>query len=178
LKLKVLLFFGSGLLVGVGLAAIILLSTSLSASGAARSAPVTGNPAPDFQLVSLAGPTMSLSQFSGKVVILNFWATWCPPCKEEMPLLQGYADAHPADTVVVGIDFDEQAYLIQDFVDELQLHIPILMDPGGKTSDLYRVRAYPTTFFVGKDGKIRAYHVGLLSKELVDMYYKTAGGTP
>jgi thiol-disulfide isomerase/thioredoxin len=178
LKYKVVVLLLGGLLVGVGLAAMIFAGSSLAASGAVRSAPVTGSLAPGFQLVSLKGGEVSLDRLRGKLVILNFWATWCPPCKEEMPLLQDYADKHPTDTVLLGINFDEQAHVVQDFVDELNLRFTILLDPGGKISDLYRVRAYPTTFFVGTDGKVRAYHVGLLSKELVDMYYKTAGGTP
>lgn len=163
---------------GAVLAAFIFLGPNGLTGGSSHTAPVVGNPSPEFKLVSLSGGSLSLSQFRGKVVIINFWATWCLPCKEEMPLLQAYADNHADDTVLLGVNFDEQAHTVQDFVNENKLTFPILLDPGGKVSDLYRIRAYPTTFFVDKTGRIRAYHVGLLSKELVDMYYKTTGGTP
>ncbi len=178
MKARVVIFLAVGLVLGVGLAAIIFFGASGLNSGSSHTAPVVGNPAPDFKLVSLKGGSLSLSQYRGKLVIINFWATWCPPCKQEMPLLQSYADHHSADTVLLGIDFDEQPAAVQAFVDELKLDFPILLDPGGKVSDLYRVRAYPTTYFVDTAGKIRAYHVGLLSQDLVDMYYETTGGTP
>jgi cytochrome c biogenesis protein CcmG, thiol:disulfide interchange protein DsbE len=178
LNRKVLIWLAGGLLLGIGLAAFIFLGSGGLAGAGSQPAPVTGSLAPDFRLANLTGGQLALSQLRGRMVIINFWATWCPPCKEEMPLLQAFANQHSADTVLLGVNDDEEAPAVQSFAEDNHLTFPILLDPGGKISDLYRVRAYPSTYFIDMTGKVSAYHIGILSNELISMYYKAAGGKP
>jgi cytochrome c biogenesis protein CcmG/thiol:disulfide interchange protein DsbE len=178
LNRKVVIWLAGGLLLGLGLAAFVFLSPGGFTGAGSQPAPVTGSLAPDFKLADLKGGELALSQMRGKMVIINFWATWCPPCKEEMPLLQAFAKQHLADTILLGVNYDEEAPTVQRFADENHLTFPILLDPGGKISDLYRVRAYPSTFFIDITGKVSAYHIGILSNDLINMYYKAAGGKP
>jgi cytochrome c biogenesis protein CcmG, thiol:disulfide interchange protein DsbE len=175
---KILILLGGGLLLGLGLAVFFFLSANNPVGAGYPAAPVTGSLAPDFKLITINGENLALSQLRGKVVLVNFWATWCPPCKEEMPLLQALANQHASDTVVLGVNYDEEAMAVQGFVTENHLTFPVLLDPGGKIPDLYRVRAYPSTFFIDAAGKVGAYHIGLLSEDLIRMYYKAAGGKP
>jgi peroxiredoxin len=118
--------------------------------------PVAGRPAPDFTLQSVNGETFSLGELRGQVVLLNFWATWCPPCREEMPTLQAVYDAHRADgLMVLAVDQNEPASLVQDFGRELGLTFPLLLDPGYVVSDEYRISLLPSTFFIDRQGVIR-----------------------
>jgi peroxiredoxin len=125
-----------------------------------------GSPAPDFTLFSLAGPPVSLHQQKGKVVLVNFWTTWCPPCREEMPALQK-AHERLADQglVVLGVNWTQVDNLadVQAFVAELGLTFPILLDSDGVVSeDLYQVLGLPTSVLIGRDGTVRAIRIGIL----------------
>lgn len=150
--------------------------TRILATGQAAAAPVVGAPAPDFELATLDGESVRLSDLRGQVVALNFWATWCVPCRAEMPLLDAalekYADA---GLVILGIDADEPASLVADFRDEFGLTFPLLLDPGAEVQQLYRVRGYPTTFFVDREGIIRAQQVGIMSESQLERYLGLLG---
>jgi peroxiredoxin len=123
--------------------------------------PVAGRPAPDFTLQTVEGETITLSDLRGQVVVLNFWATWCPPCRAEMPALQEVYDARRADgLMVLAIDQNEPADLVASFRDELNLTFPLLLDPGYAVSDLYRIGLLPTTFFIDRGGVIRDVVLG------------------
>lgn len=134
----------------------------------ASPAPEVGAVAPDFTLQTLDRRTLSLSGLRGQVVLINFWATWCGPCKLEMPAIQErYNDG---GFEVLAVNFDEPAELIEPFVAELGLTFPILLDPGGMVQELYRIRGYPTSFFVDADGLIRFMHIGEMTPEIIDDY--------
>jgi peroxiredoxin len=118
--------------------------------------PVAGRPAPDFTLQSVDGQTIKLADFRGKVVILNFWATWCPPCRAEMPALEEvYQARRDEGLVVLAIDQNEAPDSVKSFQAELGLTFPLLLDPGYTVSDQYRINLLPSTFFIGRDGVIR-----------------------
>jgi peroxiredoxin len=125
-----------------------------------------GSPAPDFTLFSLAGPPMSLHEQQGKVVLVNFWATWCPPCREEMPALQrAYERLADQGLMVLGVNWTQVDHLadVEAFVAELGLTFPILLDSDGVVSeDLYQVLGLPTSVLIGRDGTVRAIRIGIL----------------
>lgn len=125
--------------------------------------PKTRVEAPGFVLENLEGQEHSLAEFKGKVILLNFWATWCEPCRKEMPSMQKLWEAYKdKDFVILAVAGDRGIPLfssmtkrnIQSFVDELGLTYPILWDSEGTTRTLYEVVSLPWTYLIGKDGKI------------------------
>ena len=139
-------------------------------------APIEGARAPDFTLPDLDGRQVSLSGLQGKVVLLNFWATWCPPCEAEMPLLQeAYQAWGESGLVVLAVNFDEPAEEVCAFRDRLGLAIPILLDEDGVVQRLYRVRGYPTSYLIDREGRVRVQHVGILSADLLEDYLTELG---
>jgi peroxiredoxin len=144
--------------------------------GQSAAAPVVGAPAPDFTLTDLEGVSYTLTELQGHAVLLNFWATWCYPCREEMPLLDSaQARYTQAGLIVLGIDADESAEHVAEFRDELDVTFPLLLDPGGDVQQLYRIRGYPTTFFVDAEGVIRAQHIGILGEARLNRYLEAVG---
>lgn len=124
-----------------------------------------GSPAPSFTASDLRGNEVSLEDYAGSVVLLNVWATWCPPCRHEMPSMQRLYedfDDEPFEVVAVSVDApagetDDQGNPggnVGEFVDELGLTFPILHDPAGKIQRIYQVRGLPESFVIGKDGVI------------------------
>lgn len=138
-------------------------------------APQTGARAPDFDLQDVQGNQARLSDFRGTPVMINFWATWCSPCRIEMPSIQARYDQHRPGLVVLAVNFDEPVELVRTFVDEFGLTFPVLLDPGAVVQDAYEIRGYPTSFFLDEDGVIRAVHVGILSEEQLDGYLRQLG---
>jgi len=134
----------------------------------------TGGPAPDFDLEAADGTPVGLKDYRGDVVLLNFWATWCAPCRTEMPLLEStFESFRDQGFVVLGIDFDESAELVAAFGEELGLSFPLLLDPGGKIQHLYKVRGYPTTVVLDREGRIQAYHIGVLTQSQLGGYLES-----
>lgn len=117
----------------------------------------TGQPAPDFTLNTVDGNTVKLSDYKGKVVMVNFWASWCEPCRQEMPDIEkAYVTYKDQGFVVLGVNINEKNVPIQGFVNQYGLTFPILMDHDSKVAvDLYRVKPIPTSFFVDRDGILR-----------------------
>ncbi|MGE5602139.1 MAG: redoxin domain-containing protein [Nitrososphaerales archaeon] len=114
--------------------------------------------APDFALEGLDGKTVSLADLRGKVVLLNFWATWCPPCKAEMPDLDALQREYGAsrDFVVVGVNVGEDLATVKPFVAKNGLSFPIVLDHSGRvTTQLFGVRPLPTTYIIDREGFIR-----------------------
>lgn len=128
-----------------------------------------GHIAADFTLTALDGTTVQLSDYRGKRVLLNFWATWCPPCKAEMPHLEKFwQEAQQQGIVVLGInltDTERSVDHVASFVTERDLTVPVVLDQGGYVRDLYRVRAYPTSFIVDSNGVIRGVYQGAIDYE-------------
>jgi thiol-disulfide isomerase/thioredoxin len=122
-----------------------------------------GEAAPDFALMLDDGRSLRLSDLQGKPVVINFWATWCGPCRSEMPEL--VKAAQDEDIVVLAIDVQEARAPVEQFAAEFQMNLPIVLDSEGKLRQLYRVPGLPTTYFVGKDGKVAALVVGPLTPQ-------------
>ena len=134
-----------------------------TANNELRSAPREGFSAPDFTLDVLGGGQVTLSGLRGKVVVLNLWASWCPPCKAEMPAIQkvyrAYADL---GVVVLGVNttYQDSEPDAADFVRKYNLTFPIPLDRDGSVSQRYALRGLPTTFFIDRKGIIRSIIVG------------------
>jgi len=124
-----------------------------------------GEIAPDFNLLSLNGQSFSLEEMRGKPVLINFWATWCYPCKEEMPLLESIYAQHSEDLIVVGINQGEKEPDIKDFIEQEKISFLILLDEKMKVGDRYEVSGYPTSIFIDKNGIIQAVYLGELTTD-------------
>ncbi len=124
-------------------------------------APHTNFRAPAFVLNTVGGETYDLTALRGKIVVINFWATWCPPCRGEMPALDAVHRANEkADIVILGVNQMENADAVQAFAQEFQLAFPIVRDADGNVSAQYQVSALPTTFFIDRQGVIRNVVIG------------------
>ncbi|HUE75811.1 MAG TPA: TlpA disulfide reductase family protein [Chloroflexota bacterium] len=134
-------------------------------------APVVGRLAPEFTLVRLNGEPLMLSDLHGRPVVVNFFATWCGPCKAEMPEFQAAQKRHGdgENLAVLFIDWQESATVVRSFVEDLGIpEESVLLDDSGDVGRLYRVRGMPTTFFIDRDGVIQAAHLGAIDRSLLD----------
>ncbi len=129
-----------------------------------------GYTAPDFQLQSLDGKAVSLGSLRGKPVLINFWATWCGPCRGEMPYLQQiYRDWSGRGLEMLAIDVGENASTVQDYLRTNNLSLPVLLDINETVLNRYHIVGIPTTFFVDKDGIIQEKVVGAFpNKESIE----------
>ncbi len=133
--------------------------------------PEVGDMAPDFTLLDLDGNAVTLSELRGRPVILNFWATWCPPCRLEMPELEETQRAYADDDVVLlTVNQDESAEQVRDFFDELGLTLPAVLDPDGDVGNAYGAFYLPSTVFIDSDGIMTAFHRGIISRSQIDGY--------
>ena len=124
-------------------------------------------PAPDFTLPDLNGTRVSLGQFRGRPVVINFWATWCPPCRDEIPhLVEAYQREH--DSVAFIAISDEPADVVGPFVKEKAMPYVILLDSGDRVSSAYGIKALPTTLFISRDGEIKVYYTGEMSAHIIE----------
>jgi cytochrome c biogenesis protein CcmG/thiol:disulfide interchange protein DsbE len=141
-----------------------IIATADPESAASRPpSPHVGFAAPDFSLVTLEGEALRLSDLRGRVVILNFWATWCPPFRAEMPALERIAKAYePAGLMVLGVHATDQDSVgaARAFAADFELTFPIVLDTEGAASRLYALRAMPSTYVIDKDGIIREVILG------------------
>lgn len=123
-----------------------------------------GSPAPDFQLENMSGKMVKLSDYKGKTVILNFWATWCPPCKTEMPYIEDfYIKNKDKNVIVLAINLtnlEKNKNDIQQFINDHHLTFPVLLDGKGKVAKVYQNLTIPTTFIIDKTGRIVQKIVG------------------
>ncbi len=151
-------------------------TTSPAAKLTPVAAPVVGAVAPDFEASGADGDPFRMSESRGRVVVLNFWATWCEPCREEMPLLQSrYHEQGSSSLLVVGIDTGDTQAQVRAYGDTLDLTFPLVLDPGGEIEALYRIRGYPTTFLIDEAGVIQHVHVGSMDSETLDGYLRSMG---
>jgi peroxiredoxin len=117
--------------------------------------------APDFTLKTSAGSNVKLSELRGRVVLVNFWATWCTPCKEELPFFNTlYHRYQNLGLEILGVNIDKVSSHGAQMSTAMGLSFPVLFDPAGKTSNMYQIRTMPTTFVVAKDGTLRHVHWG------------------
>ena len=146
-------------------AGLVLILTSVLLVGGctarAPQPPKVGKPAPEFQLPNLEGQSISLGDFRGKSVLINFWTTWCPPCRSEMPYIQEvYEEWSDKGLVVLAIDIGESSSKVENFMQNYNLSFPVLLDSNQNVALKYRIRAIPTTFFIDKDGIIQDISIG------------------
>lgn len=127
-----------------------------------QTGPDIGHPAPVFQLEALSGEMQSLDAYRGKAVILNFWATWCGPCRDEMPSLEAlYRRYQDRGLVVLGVSVDEEGWApVQEFLKVIPVTFPILLDKEQKVTELYETFRIPETYFINPQGEIAAKVVG------------------
>jgi thiol-disulfide isomerase/thioredoxin len=124
--------------------------------------------APDFSSTTLEDGPIALRDLRGKVVLLNFWATWCPPCRAEMPAIQSVYQAHPGDMVVLAVNEAEAPGVVKDFVSPFHFGFPILLDRDAAIAQRFRVQGLPTSYFVDRDGIIRAASIGPMDRATIE----------
>ena len=128
---------------------------------AAVNADVNSGPAPDFALKSHSGENLRLSEFRGEVVMINFWASWCGPCRQEMPLLDElYTQYQPLGFTILGVNVEEDPSKARQLLKDSPVNFPILYDDKSEVSKLYKVVAMPSTVLVDRDGNVRHLHQG------------------
>ena len=177
-KFKGLLFLGAGLLVGVLFGAAVLWSVPPSNQPGRPPPPATGKAVPDFVLSGIDGKSVHLKDYQGKPVVINFWATWCPPCRAEMPLLSQTSAKLQDRVIFLAVDDDEDPAQVKNFVEQGRIIIPVLLDPGGKINALYYVESYPITLFLDSQGILRAQHIGQLDEQTLLRNLEAVGIKP
>ena len=138
-------------------ASVAALSLSLPALAGSSS----GGPAPAFTLTSRAGQDVSLQQYTGNVVMINFWASWCGPCRQEMPLLESiYKKYNKMGFTMIGVNVEPDSNAANDWLKATPVSVPILYDRDSKVSKLYDVSGMPSTVIIDRTGKLRVLHRG------------------
>lgn len=174
-----------GLLLGLGVVIVIYFGflkedappkvSELSQGSEPLPVPSLDAPAPEFKLDSLSGDSIQLEDYRGKPLLLNFWATWCAPCRLEMPAFQSRYEKYAGELAVVAVNNVENPSDVQAFVDEFGLTFDILLDPDAQVQRLYLVRGYPTSILIDADGVMRVQHIGLMTAEQLDGYLQEIG---
>jgi thiol-disulfide isomerase/thioredoxin len=136
---------------------------------AADVSPQKGDLAPDFLLERLEGGELRLSEFRGKAVVLNFWATWCAPCRKEIPLLiEAYDRYRDQGLVVIGLNLQEGKSIIEPYARDFGMEFPIAVDRDGEVGDEYRLLGLPTTYFIDREGVVRSTYTGPFQEKAGD----------
>ncbi|GAA5344695.1 thiol-disulfide oxidoreductase ResA [Planifilum fimeticola] len=136
------------------LAMLALIGFALYQTGESEAVEI-GQTAPDFELTTLDGKTVRLSEFRGKGVLINFWASWCKPCRDEMPAIQRVYERHRDKGLeVLGVNIAETGVTVDGFVRHLDLTFPILLDQNREVTQLYGIGPIPSSIFVSPEGKV------------------------
>lgn len=131
-------------------------------------APLVGHPAPDFTLADLDGNPVALSELRGQVLLINLWATWCPPCRAEMPAIQAVHDDFAAQGFeVLAVNVREDPATVARYMQQNNLSFPALLDSQGQVAADYRARVFPSSFFVDRNGIVRAVYLGPMSRSII-----------
>lgn len=142
-------------------AGIALLVWPLAAQAQFQKTPwPAAQPTPALDLTDLQGQRWSTASLKGRAVVLNFWATWCPPCKEELPSLQTLHEIGGGDPVVIGINVRETASHVRRYLASTGMNFPVVLDPRAELAARFGVNAFPTTLLIAPDGQIRSRVVG------------------
>ena len=157
---------GLCLLTCIGVAALAKFSPDIYQYYLNNSSLKIGDAAPDFELPTLDGDTVRLSQFKGRPVLLSIGASWCPDCRVEAPILQDLHEQYP-ELVVLLVDSGESRGIVQNFADEFGFTFPVLLDQDSGVSNLYQIFAIPTELFIDADGIIRAKMVESVTYDLL-----------
>jgi cytochrome c biogenesis protein CcmG/thiol:disulfide interchange protein DsbE len=151
-------------IVGIAVVAFLLLLSYGLLSGPV-SAPLSEGPAPDFSLQSFDGGQLSLASLYDQVIVVNFWGSWCAPCREEAPILEKVWQEYQGQGVTfIGIAYKDTEGKARAFLDEFGITYPNALDPGNRVARAYRVQGVPETFFV-KDGEIAELYIGPLTED-------------
>jgi cytochrome c biogenesis protein CcmG/thiol:disulfide interchange protein DsbE len=148
---------------------VALLAYGFTVDPRSIPSPLVGRPAAPFALTAFDGAPVRLADLHGKVVVVNFWASWCnPACYEEAPVLErAWRTYRERGVVIVGVDIQDTEEAARKFIRDFGLTFPNAPDPGGKVSVDYGVYGVPETFFVARDGAIRAKHVGAVTDAVI-----------
>ncbi|AFH62035.1 redoxin domain-containing protein [Paenibacillus caseinilyticus] len=130
--------------------------------------PVAGSAAPNFKLLGLDGKTHNLSDYEGKPVVVNFWGTFCEPCRNEMPALERQHAKWGDKVAILGLNLDEPKVAVENYVKETGVTFPILFDKEETMRKRFGVKEYPTTFFLNGDGTIAAIKVGEMDEPFIE----------
>ncbi|MBA7628305.1 Thiol-disulfide oxidoreductase ResA [subsurface metagenome] len=151
--------------VALGLLVVTLLGPLITQGCTPAIDTNVGELAPAFTLTDLRGKQVSLNDFQGKTVILNFWATWCPPCRAEMPEIEAlYQEYKDRGVVIIGVDIQETEQEVRQFVQENGYSWTFLLDTSGRVAANYKIVALPTTFFLDTEGLIQTVYIGSMTK--------------
>jgi thiol-disulfide isomerase/thioredoxin len=160
-------------LIAIGVAAMTLLTMRASKSQVPTSAvpAQVDYPAPELTLNDLDGNPRSLADHRGQVVLVNMWATWCPPCVEELPTLEAfYNDYAESGFVIIGIDDGEELGIVKDFVAEKGLTFPIWADPTYASEEAFATQSLPSSFVINRQGQVVLQWVGAINRKMLDRY--------
>jgi len=164
----------TALAIGVVAALTIFQPVQGPQHSALTPSPMIGGQAPDFALAGLDGAEISLSQLRGQPVLINFWASWCLPCREEMPELVRSYEAHKAEGFIVlglNLTYIDSLPDVQGFVEEFSIPFPVLLDMDGAVAErLYRIPGVPTSVFVNRNGTVARIQVGLMTHRQIEQY--------
>jgi thiol-disulfide isomerase/thioredoxin len=142
---------------------------ALELDGQLGPGPKVGETAPDFTLGSLAGQSVQLGALKGKPVLVNFWATWCPPCRAEMPDLDEVARANAGSGLqVVAVNLREESDVVGGYLTTIGVGLDSVLDRSGNVFRQYRITGLPTTVAIGRDGLVREIHVGPLTRKAIE----------
>jgi peroxiredoxin len=150
--------------------ALVGQPTAAPVAGTLEPAPIPGHPAPDFELTTPSGQTLRLSDYRGQPVVVNFWASWCAPCRAEFPEFQQAAVDNADTLVIIGVNntVTDQADKIPAFLEEFGITFPIGLDTTGQVGQTYRVLGLPTTVFIDRNGIVSEVFTGPLNKAYIE----------
>ena len=148
---------------------------AIVSEASAAGLPEAGQPAPDFVLTDLQGRTVRLADLRGKAVLINFWATWCPPCREEMPRIEAFYTRYREQMEVLGVAVGESPEQVRAFLAQHPYSWRFAADPSMSVADRYRVFAIPTSYFIDARGVVRGSFMGAMSAEQLRAFARQAG---
>ena len=168
------------ILAGMGLAVLIGVALIIRSDQGIADNPIDvftfppaelDQPAPELSLNDLNGAEVSLSDFQGEVVLLNNWATWCPPCRQEMPEFQSYYDKHKDQGFqVVAVEAGQPEAEVRQFVEQVNIDFVVLLDPENKSLTTFQQRSLPNSFVIDRTGQMRYLWVGAIDEETLEQY--------
>ena len=169
--------FMAGLMIGVGLIAVGIMFFMLLREQADSTQDFSAVPAkvdyaaPDLDLVDLSGKDVSLDDYLGSVVLVNLWATWCPPCREEMPTLQTFYEKYRDDGfVLLAIDQEETREVVEPFINEFGLTFPVWLDIDYLAQREFKTMNLPSSYVIDREGRVRLMWIGGISKRNLEKY--------
>ncbi len=137
--------------------------------------PLVGFIAPDFELQNLAGQSIKLGDFRGHPVLINFWATWCSYCLQEMPVIENYYERYTPNLIVLGVEVGDSADDVRSVVTKYGFTFTILRDPDSRVFEKYRLDSFPVTFVLDEKGIIQVKHLGYMSEDNLVAYLNKVG---